>query len=140
MTKINLNDGIKPRPRELIEDCFIANEWNDQIAIKYFLKFLRGATNNWYRSMIKPKIETIQRWQQLKTCFIKHHLGQNEERRINKEWGELVQKPRELSNEFIPTASRLAEIIYSQITEDEAIQAKLRPELATGLALQTISD
>lgn len=109
--RVNLNELVMKRdpfngysPREWIdiyEEAFIANDWSESIARKYFPTFLRGIALDWYKKMIRPKIETIDSWAPLRRAFGKHYLVKDELRVRRQELNAITQGPREPAINFI---------------------------------------
>lgn len=151
--KINVNEliykpepfsGYKPRDFiEVYEDAYLANDWPETLAIKYFPSFLRGTALAWYKEMVRPNLGEIDSWSALKKKFTDHYLGKAEMRAMKKELHNLTQGPREPATSFVPKALRLIRLSNPGISTECAIEKiidKLRPELSTALALQEPND
>jgi transposase InsO family protein len=151
--RVNLNElvikpetfnGYKPKPRDWIdayEEAFIANDWPEATAIKYFPTFLRETALDWYKAMVRPKMTQVTEWQQLRDIFSSHYLGKDELRNRRQEFASLAQGDREPSTNFIPKAYRLLKQIYPRLDEEEAtdrIISKLKPDIIKSLPLDGV--
>lgn len=154
-TRTNLNElvvkptqfeGYKNRAREWIEeyeDAFQANEWSEAMAIKYLPAFLKGSARDWYQSMVKHKLASIDSWAKMRNIFERHYLGKDELRLLKKQFNELIQGQREPATSFVPRAYKLLKLIQPSIDEQQAVDRildKMRPELIMGLSLEEIDD
>lgn len=136
-------NGYLPKPRDWIdsyEEAFLANDWSEATALKYFLTFLRGAALDWFKAMVRPKMIGIESWQQLRDIFTKHYLSKDELRVRRQEFSALTQEYREPSTIFVPRAYKLLKQVYPKLDDDEAldrITSMLRPDIIRSLPLVT---
>lgn len=69
-------DGYKSKAREWIDeygDAFIANDWTEPMAIKYFPTFLRGPACDWFVTMIRLKLGEVTTWSDPRANFYSLH-------------------------------------------------------------------
>jgi len=78
-------NGLHPKPRDWIEhyeEAFIANDWSETTAMKYCPTFLRGSALDWYKCMVRPRNDSLRKWDEMKRApFERHYLGKDEMRR-----------------------------------------------------------
>lgn len=122
----------------MYEESFLANDWTEGTALKYFPTFLRGTALDWFKTMVRPKKDNIRSWNDLKRTFSNHYLGRDELRNRRQELAATVQGIREPATSFIPRVYRMIKVIDNNVDEEEAVEkivGKMRPEIIKFLPL-----
>lgn len=125
-------DGYKPPARKWIDDyenASNANGWSENQKVKYFSTFLDKSANDWYVTVGKRELGLTPNWQDLKTAFIRHYLGDSDIIVLRRQIERTFQGEKEKATNFIPRIIRLIELVEPNKPEVELvdlIRSKLR--------------
>jgi len=125
-------DGYKPPSRKWIdnyEKASEANDWSEQLMVRYFPTFLDKTANDWFVTVAKRKLGSNPTWPDLRSAFIRHYLGDSDKQVLRREIERAYQGEKEKATNFIPRLIRLVELADANKPEDELvdlIRSKLR--------------
>lgn len=132
--RINLNqlvvkpatfDGRRPNARKWIDDfsdAIEANDWSDQIAVKYFSTFLSDTAYTWFKTEIRPKLNPKWKFKDIEEEFKQNYLGASDYQRLSKQVEEMMQRPSEPICQFIPRMKELLLLLEPNMSEREQMR------------------
>lgn len=132
-------DGIKPMPREWIDEYIDAIEdncWNDQTAKYYFKHFLKGEASLWFKFSVRPKLKEDSTFDTIYKLFEFQFLGRAEKERVTLLLDSLRMKSDERVSTFVPKIQQYLYILNPNLTEIEivhTIERKLRANYADAI-------
>lgn len=116
MIKPDAFDGVKPNPRRWLDNferAARANGWGDDIMVTYFPTFVTKSALDWHVAMAQRKLTRDSSWNDLKSMFVRHYLGDADRAATKRELDKCFQRENELATCFIPRFMRLMLSVYS---------------------------